>query len=57
MSDNELGNSWKELRLYAVVSPMPWKPLAIILAVLLLAALVVIALIGFELTDFSFSLF
>jgi hypothetical protein len=57
MSDNELGNSWKELRLYSVVSPMPWKPLAIILAVLLLAALVVIALIGFELTDFSFSLF
>jgi predicted outer membrane lipoprotein len=36
---------------------MPWKPLAIILAVLLLAAFVVIALIGFELTDFSFSLF
>jgi len=57
MSDNELGNSWKELRLYVVVSPMPWKPLAIILAALLLAAFVVIALIGFELTDFSFSLF
>jgi hypothetical protein len=38
-------------------STSPWKPLAMILAVLLLAALVVIAIIATELTDFSFSLF
>jgi hypothetical protein len=38
-------------------STSPWRPLAIILAILLLVALVVIALIAFELTGFSFSLF
>jgi hypothetical protein len=38
-------------------SASPWKTVAIILAVLLVAALVVIAIIAAELTDFSFSLF
>jgi hypothetical protein len=38
-------------------SASPWKTVAIILAVLLVAALVVIAIIAVELTDFSFSLF
>jgi hypothetical protein len=38
-------------------SASPWKTVAIILAVLLIAALVVIAMITTELTDVSFSLF
>jgi hypothetical protein len=38
-------------------SAAPWKTVAIILAVLLVAALVVVAIIAAELTDFSFSLF
>jgi hypothetical protein len=38
-------------------SASPWKTLAILLAVLLVAALVVIAMITTELTDVSFSQF
>ena len=38
-------------------SASPWKTVAIILAVLLIAVLVVIAIITTELTDYSFSLF
>ena len=38
-------------------SASPWKTVAILLAVLLVTALVVVAIIAAELTDFSFSLF
>jgi hypothetical protein len=45
------------MRMIGGTSASPWKSTAIILAVLLVAALVVIAMIATELTDFSFSLF
>jgi len=38
-------------------STSPWRPLAIILAVLLLASLVAFAMVATEPTDLSFSLF
>jgi hypothetical protein len=52
---NHLGQRDKELT--EGPSASPWKTVAIILAVLLIAALVVNALIGFEMTDVSFSLY
>jgi Na+(H+)/acetate symporter ActP len=45
------------MRMLGGTSASSWKTTAITLAVLLVAALVVIAMIATELTDFSFSLF